>query len=305
VARGGGAAHHELAARHLLATALLEAGDLAGSDAQAGRLAETARRHRNPDFALQVLWWRSMRALMSGDLAAAEEAAAELASEMGDVTGAAAATATLSRETVAGIVAWERDLLGHAAAQLDVQGFSDHPGMQAVRALAHAGAGHAERAREVLRSAFGSRLERLGADSTAVSPLVLGAEALARAGDDGLAPTLLDRLAPYAGTVIVFAPGAVCMGAGSLYTGSMAALAGDLERARRDLADAVDRNRRLGADPFTMRALSRLAAVEERCGAADAAVGLRREAAEVADRRGLALAPFALDRGVAAPPAVE
>ncbi len=108
------------------------------------------------------------------------------------------------------------------------------------------------------------------------------------------AAVLVQRLAPYADAVIVFAPGAVCMGAGTLYTGSMAALTGDLPRARADLEDAVQRNRALGADPFTMRSLRRLAAVLERCGDPDGAAVAVQEAREIARRRGLALAPFAL-----------
>jgi hypothetical protein len=232
-----------------------------------------------------------MRSLMSGDLGAAEQAAQELTAMVGEVSGVAAVTATLSTQTVAGIVAWERGQLGHAAAAFDVQGFTTHPGMQAVRALAHAENGDPGKAHLVLTEAFGAGLEHLGTDSTALSPLVLGAETLARAGDSGQARSLLARLTPYADRVILFAPGAVCMGAGTLYTGTLAALTGDLDRTRTDLEDAVERNRALGAEPFTMRSLHRLAAVLERTGRA--AASLRQEAQEIAARRGLALAPFA------------
>ena len=146
----------------------------------------------------------------------------------------------------------------------------------------------------MLRESFGEGLERRGSDSTALSPLVLGAVTLARAGDGGLAATFLERLTPYADAVIVFAPGAVCMGAGTLYTGSMAALTGDLDRARRELEDAVERNQALGADPFTARALSRLAAVIDRSGDTELAARRLGEARAIAHRRGLALAPFAV-----------
>jgi hypothetical protein len=291
-----GRVHRELAARHLLMTALLEVGDVDASDAEAARLADAAARHRDTDFGLLAVWWRAMRALLSGDLSGAEAVAAELHDRLAGAGGAAAAIATLSLATIANIVAWERGRLGESAAALAARGFVDHPGMQAVRALAHAEHGDGDAATAVLTAAFGPDLGRLGTGAAAVSPLVLAAEALARAGGGRtMARALLERLTPYADAVVVFAPGAVCMGAGTLYTGTAAALAGDLDRARRDLEDAVRRNRALGADPFTVRSLVRLAAVLAASGDAHAAAQHLREAAAVAGRRGLPVPAFALD----------
>jgi hypothetical protein len=199
----------------------------------------------------------------------------------------------LSAGTVSGIVAWERGLLGHAAAELDAQRWTHHPGMQVVRALAHAQAGDAATAHRILDEALGPDLERLGDDPISVSPLVLASEVLAVAGDNGQATRLLERLTPYADTVVVFAPGAVCMGAGTLYTGTAAALAGDDARARMDLEDAVARNRVLGAVPFTVRSLVRLASVLERAREVTEAARCRAEAADLATSVGLEVAPFA------------
>jgi tetratricopeptide (TPR) repeat protein len=283
----------QLAARHLLTTALLEMGDLAASDAEFALLADAIDRQRDPDFALLAVWWRAMRALMAGDLAGAEATAADLQARLAGASGRAAGTATLSMGTVSGIVAWERGLLGHAAAQLDAQGFTEHPGMQAVRALAHAQNGDVDTAHRILDEAFGPDLNDLGDDPMSISPLVLATEALAVAGDGGQAAALLERLAPHSDAVIVFAPGAVCMGAGTLYTGTAAALSGDMERARADLEDAAARNDALGAAPFTVRSLVRLALVLDRTGDAVGAARRTADAADLAARHGLTVAPFA------------
>ncbi|MGN6330718.1 MAG: BTAD domain-containing putative transcriptional regulator [Motilibacteraceae bacterium] len=294
VALAGRNVQRQLAARHLLATALLEVGDLAASDAEFAALAEAIDRHRDPDFALLTVWWRAMRALMSGDMRAAEDTAAELHGRLAGAGGRAAATATLSLGTVSGIVAWERGVLGRAAADLDRQGFTRHPGMQSVRALAHAQNGDAATAHRILDDAFGPDFARLGDDAMAVSPLVLSAEVLAGAGHAGRAASLRERLAPHASAVIVFAPGAVCMGAGTLYTGTAAALSGDLPAALEDLEDAVARNTALGATPFTIRALTRLTAVLERSGHSSDAERRRDEAANLARQHDLPVAAFSL-----------
>lgn len=282
---------NRLAARHLLTTALLEVGDLSGSDAEFAVLADAIDRYGDPDFALLSVWWRAMRALMSGDLTGAQATAGALQKAIANAGGRAADTATLSMGTVSGIVAWERGVLGQAAAHLDAQGFTRHPGMEAVRALAHAQAGDPDEAHRILDVAFGRDLQHLGDDPTAIAPLILTSEVLALAGDRGQAAPLLERLAPHAEAVIVFAPGAVCMGAGTLYTGTAAALAGDLARARVDLEDAVTRNRKLGADPFTGRSLIRLSSVLQRTEPAADSQAMRAQAQALADTHGLALTP--------------
>jgi hypothetical protein len=82
------------------------------------------------------------------------------------------------------------------------------------------------------------------------------------------------------------------MGAGTLYTGTTAALAGDLLRARADLEDALARNQALGAVPFTVRTLVRLAWVLDRTGDPAGAAARRSEAAGLAASRALPVAPF-------------
>ncbi|HEU4675167.1 MAG TPA: BTAD domain-containing putative transcriptional regulator, partial [Motilibacteraceae bacterium] len=167
VALAGRHVQRQLAARHLLTTALLEVGDLAASDAEFTALAEAVERHRDPDFALLARWWHAMRALMSGDLAGAEAVATELHSQLSGASGRASAAATVSLSTVSGIVAWERGELGRAAADLDAQALTRHPGMQSVRALAHAQNGDPAAVHRILDEAFGPDLHLLGDDATA------------------------------------------------------------------------------------------------------------------------------------------
>jgi hypothetical protein len=77
---------------------------------------------------------------------------------------------------------------------------------------------------------------------------------------------LLDRVEAWADAVVVFPPGGVCMGSGHLYVGTLAAVLGDRERARRELAAAVAVHARLDMPRFAARARERADAV----GSADA-----------------------------------
>ncbi|ONH51697.1 transcriptional regulator [Frankia sp. CcI49] len=250
-----------LTVAQLRALTLLELGELAEADGQAQLLAATARRLRYDDFTLVACWWTAMRDLMSGRLDEARRQAESVFSPLLTASAQAAAVARASVEAIGGMVAWELGALAAALPEAAAPAPTDHPGWLIVRALGLAQAGDADASLDVLAPLLRPGLPAIGSGPPATVSLILLTEwcwhARTRADARDWARPLLERVEPWADTVIVFAPGGVCMGSGQLYVGTLAAILGDHERARRALDAAQAVNERLGMPLFAARAAAR------------------------------------------------
>lgn len=248
---------------HLRASTLLELGRVAESDATAARLRETAAAARYDDFVLLGQHWTAMRLLMSGRLAEALRSADEVFSPLlaGSVSAEAARVLRSSVQTIHGLVAWEQGRLPELLPQFEHAAPTEHTAWALVAAIALAQAGRvADSVRLVDRVVGDPAGLDDGLDGT--SALVLLAEWAWEARARDRAAALLPRLRPWADLVVVFGAGGTCMGSGRLYTGSLAALAGDRETARADLRAAAERDDALGMPRYAERARRRLGAIE-------------------------------------------
>ncbi|CUU59229.1 Transcriptional regulatory protein, C terminal [Parafrankia irregularis] len=250
-----------LTVAQLRALTLLELGELAEADGQAQLLAATARRLRYDDFTLVACWWKAMRDLMSGRLDDARRQAESVFSPLLTASAQAAAVARASVEAIGGMVAWELGALAAALPEAAAPAPTDHPGWLIVRALGLAQAGDADASLAVLAPLLRPGLPAIGSGPPATASLILLTEwcwhARTRSDARDWARPLLERVEPWADAVIVFAPGGVCMGSGQLYVGTLAAIVGDHERARRALDAAQAVNERLGMPLFAARAAAR------------------------------------------------
>jgi hypothetical protein len=182
----------------------------------------------------------------------------------------AAVVARTSVEAIGGMVAWEGGALADALPGPEEAPPTDHAGWLIVHGLGLAQAGRVGDSLAALASVLRSGLAAVGSGPAATSSLILltewcwHARSSARARE--WAQPLLDRVEAWADAVVVFPPGGVCMGSGHLYVGTLAAVLGDRERARRELATAVAVHERLDMPRFAARARERADAV----GSADA-----------------------------------
>ncbi|MCK9903189.1 transcriptional regulator [Parafrankia colletiae] len=259
--RLGELAAHDVGARltaaHLRALTVLELGRLDEADGLAHMIAVTARRLRYDDFSLVASWWDAMRDLMSGRLEDAMTAAEAVFSPLLVASPEAAVVARTSVEAIGGMVAWENGALLDAMPDATGPPPTDHLAWLVVRALALAQGGRVDESMDVLAPVLQPGLPAVGDGPPATSSLILLTEWCWYARSRQWAEPLLDRVEPWAETVVVFAPGGVCMGSGHLYVGTLATVLGDRVRGRRELDAAIAANARLGMPRFAARARER------------------------------------------------
>ena len=129
-----------------------------------------------------------------------------------------------------------------------------------VTAYGAAAAGLDDRVAELVAVHAGTAFERLPRDLSWLYNVSLYAEAAAHIGDVDSCRVLAAQLLPWAGHLVVLGSGAVCLGDAGGFAGRALAAAGDLERGRRLLDDALAaqprdrvrarrRPRPCGADP--------------------------------------------------------
>jgi len=218
-------------------------GDGAGVDADLAVISALADARHQPRYRWMTNNFRVARALWRGQWDEAETLAAEslqLAGDLADQLAKVAAPFQLF------LIGRERDQEpDEARARLIVQHFPESPMMRAVLITVLLDLGKdAEAQVELDHLALGefaqvTRERRLGV-------LALLAEACWRLGDVERARALIEILQPFAAYNVMYSSN-VCFGAASRYLGQLAAVGADWETAEAWFADAMARNRRMGA----------------------------------------------------------
>jgi tetratricopeptide (TPR) repeat protein len=172
------------------------------------------------------------------------------------------------------------------------------PIWRAGQALMHAKLGEADAARRVIAALGAGGFADLPRDGNLLGTWARLAEACALLGEAGVAGTLLPMLAPHAGSVVVLATTAGCLGSAARYAGLLARTAGRLDEAVAHFEDALATNARIGAVPQRAHTQHDLAVALRARGApgdADRAAALDAEAGATARDLGL----VALERRLA------
>ncbi len=239
----------DLAARSCRFLDLMECGRVADADHELRLYERLVAEARVPRYRWRAHFYRGMRALCDGRFADAEELIlGVLAQEerfmprdAGQVFGGQ--IAMLRREQ--GRTADIQPVLEAA-----VERFPALWVWRAMLALAHADAGRADKARELLGVLAEGDFTRLPKGLNWVVGLVILAEVCAALGDRACALRLYDLLRPCSPRVVMGGAGVVCWGSLDRHLGLLAAATGRWEAAERHFAAAVETNARIGARPW-------------------------------------------------------
>src|SRR6266540_1064549 len=242
---------------------LLQQGDAAGARAQLASFARAAEALQQPLFLVHLRWLRSMWALLSGRLGEAERLAGEAFERhrRGNPAGAVPAhTAQLA------FIRHEQGRMAELEPQVR-RWAADHPQTylwQGALLLLLASSGRDAEAAALLA--------RLGADGVLgygdngplpltpdqATPVAL-AEAVALLGDGDAAGVLYQKLAPFAGRVVVTNTGLLFLGAVDHWLGRLATTMGRPGEARGHLETALVTHDRMGARALLARTRLHLA----------------------------------------------
>jgi hypothetical protein len=263
--------------------ALLEAGDPAVAtaiDAQAA----VVRRLREPAYRRHDLWFRCMRALLHGDLDAAEQLAGE------GFEAAAAANDPDSLAVFGGqisVTRWMQGRAGETAESIELM-WKEEPAVPlwpAVLAAVHAVTGGHDRARRLLRELHPSTVPE--DRHTLVTVAAIG-EAASIVGDLPKVRAAAAALAPYADRMIPIAMGVASWGPVARELGLLAVATGDLEAAVHHFERGLALASALGATPWIAWCTIDLIEAEEALGNLRAgAAAMVNGAADVVTRIGM------------------
>jgi AAA ATPase domain len=254
--REAGADELVLLGHRFRVVALLELGDVTGAEWEAAAFERVADRYRLPIVRWYVPLWRGMRALLRGDLAAAERHAAEAAAIGAEAgSGNAAVLAASLRVSMAHSGG---ELPPELAARLRADAESllaSDPGLCVVRAsllgLAILEDDLAEMRRHLdalVAFGFGER------DSEWLSTLCLAALACLALGDAEAGGALHELLAPFEERFVVVGIGAAITGWVGEVLGGLDRLGGRPRQAEARTRAAIDRYERIGAPLLAARA---------------------------------------------------
>ncbi|MCC5952242.1 MAG: AAA family ATPase [Acidimicrobiia bacterium] len=269
----------QLTAHNLRANALLELGDLpgaVGAMTDADRLAGMSQLPAQLALGAQR---RAMLAILRGELEAAERHAADALTLMGADpsytpihVGQLSAIRTLQGRTEGLAELIEADEINR-----------DRPVAVAARAALRARSGDTPGARHLLDATAERGLDAVPCDFMWTATMALAADAAVLTAHLEVATIVRPLLTMRAGHLVVFGYGAVCWGAVERFTAGLAALAGDLDSARRQYEESLATHERIGARPFAALDQLRLADVLERLGVEQArAAALRAEGRQAA-----------------------
>jgi DNA-binding SARP family transcriptional activator/tetratricopeptide (TPR) repeat protein len=215
----------QLQAHAWLVVDLLEQGDPDAVDAQMEAFAAGADRLRQPLFEWTSIIWRSMRALLAGELEPADRLAGEALA-----AGAPAEAVTASQYHAIQLLAIRRDQgrfgeLERAARQL----VADNPGRPAWRAaLANllCEEGRLSEAQEEFDRLAAHDFEDVPKDLDWMIAMTLLSDVCADLEDAERAAQLYAKLEPYAAVNVVIGLAAVCLGSAASFLGKLAATMG-------------------------------------------------------------------------------
>jgi DNA-binding SARP family transcriptional activator len=260
-ARAAGDEERELLARLARLGDLVELGERGRVDAELERVRALAARVPRPWFRWRVRAWEALLALADGRFADAEALAAEAVAARAD-------PADLNVVQCHGIqVACLRAIQGRPEEVLELVraaagAHPEVPGYRCVLALLLTEAGRLDDARAQFEPFAADGFAAVPPDANWTTSTGALAEVCAALGDAARARVLHDRLAPVADRMVVLD----AFGGGGVFWGSVAYLVGRLEAtmgrhtdAERHLLQAIEANRRFGAQPWAARAERALA----------------------------------------------
>jgi DNA-binding SARP family transcriptional activator len=237
-------------AHHLSALVHLEAGNLAGFDADVARIDALHARTGYWYTEMFELLWRGMRALLAGRLDDVEAHADALLAYAGHEPNVVNLYMgqVLSLRQSQGRLAELRDPL--------IAVVQANPGIVAFRCvlvLVLAECGEHDRARDQLSRLAQDGFGLLARDSTWSTSLAVLSDAAVMLGDRRSAALLAELLRPHSGRVLIATKGIACLGAADRFRGELLAMCGCWEEADRCLRSAGALERRMGADLLLAR----------------------------------------------------
>ncbi len=245
-ARQAGSLELELQAHAWLTVDLLEYGDRDAVDAQIEAFALGAERLRQPMFTWHAMVWRSMQALLAGNLERAEKLAADA------MAAGAPAEAVTAREYYSmQLLAIRREhgqmaaLEGAARRLVDTN--PGRPGWRAALATLLWEMGRESEARTEIDALARHGFADITHDGDWLTTVVLIADVCAELGDAGPAGLLYEQLLPFADHNVVAGLAAVCLGSVSTFLGKLAATTGKHRDAAAHFEQALDANAALRA----------------------------------------------------------
>ncbi len=231
----------QLQAHAWLVVDLLEQGDPDAVDAQMEAFASGADRLRQPLFEWTSIIWRTMRALLAGELELADRLTGEALA-----AGAPAEAVTASQYHSIQLLAIRRDQgrmgeLERAARQL----VADNPGRPAWRAaLANllCEEGRLSEAQEEFERLAAHDFEDVPKDLDWMIAMTLLSDVCADLEDAERAARLYAKLEPYAAVNVVIGLAAVCLGSAASFLGKLAATMGRADLAAEHFERALAAN---------------------------------------------------------------
>jgi tetratricopeptide (TPR) repeat protein len=224
----------------------LESGDVPAVDRDIAAFTRLAEGLRQPLISWFVPLFRGMRALMAGDVDAADRHQAEVAA-------AAQATGSVNADLLSTTLRFGIDVAcGRDTAPDFFNGFkaldpAAWGSLGAGLAMVKWHAGEHEAARDLLRLHADSGFVRLGEDSDYLVSLTFFGRVAAALGETGAAASVYELLGPYSGLWVVDGIAGCCWGPVDLEQGRLAVALGRHADAREHLAAALDAVEQAGA----------------------------------------------------------
>jgi DNA-binding SARP family transcriptional activator len=213
----------ELQAHAWLAVDLLESGDRDAVDAQMESFVAGAERLRQPLFTWHATIWHAMCALLAGDLAHAEDLAA-------DALAIGAGSITARDYHAVQIVAIRRE--DGRMAELDAgmrrlgDSYAGRPVWRAALAMLESESGRPDQAQAHIDVLSEHGFTDIPLDGDWLTTMALSADVCAELGDEQTAAIIYEQLLPYAGANVVVGLGAACLGSVATFVGRLAGVIG-------------------------------------------------------------------------------
>ncbi len=244
--RETGSLEQQLQAHAWLVVDLLEQGDLEAVDAQIQSFSAGATRLRQPLYLWHAMVWRSMRAILTGQLDLAESLAGEAVA-----AGASAESVAAPQYYAIQMLGIRREQLRMAELEVAARAFIEanpgRPGWDAALMDLLIQGGAREEARRRFDALATSGFQDIPRDGDWMTAITLLTDVAAALGDGERAAVLYELLVPYERQNVVIGLAAVCLGAASRYLGKLAATMGRERDAARHFEHALSANERLGA----------------------------------------------------------
>lgn len=290
LARGAGAPDHLANALQMRALDRLEAGNIAGADADMEEYGRLATELGHPRYRWIHGLWSSLRATMSGDLDRGEEAALAAAQD-GAACAAPSRTVALQTHFATRLLIEHRhrDLI--PPLQLVLQQTPYLGVARALLALAHAELGESDEAHLEASRLIDDGWDELPFDSTWLPIVALLGAAEAKLGNGAAAREIHRRLEPYAASHIVIGSEATSYcGSVALPLAQLAEALGWHNKAERYFRAAITAHDAVGALPWAARAridFGRMLRARDRTGDHERARDLFSQARRITDTLGL------------------